>query len=80
MGKVRREGRDVVRPPRQLLGHIEEAVRQLGKFARPVVGERPKRVTVASADARGAIDQLAHRTGDGSEENQADDDGREDDG
>src|SRR4051795_11164662 len=44
------------------------------------MGERPKRVAVATADARGAIDQLAHRTGDGSGENQADDDGREDDG
>ena len=80
MGEVRGEGRDVVRPPRQLLGHVEEAVRQLGELARAVMGERPKRVAVAAADARGAIDQLAHRAGDGSGENQTDDDGREDDG
>ena len=80
MGEVRREGRDVVRPPRQLLGHVEEAVRQLGKLARAVMGERLKCVAVAAADARGAIDQLAHRAGDGPGENQTDDDGRENDG
>ena len=33
VGEVGREGRDVVRAPRQLLGHVEEAVRQLGKLA-----------------------------------------------
>ena len=80
MGEVRRKGRDVVRPPRQLLGHVEEAVRQLGELARAVMGERLKCVAIAAADARGAIDQLAHRAGDGSGENQADDDGRENDG
>src|SRR6266487_4163786 len=44
------------------------------------MGKRLKRVTVATADARGAIDQLAHRAGNGSGENQADGDGRENDG
>ena len=80
MGEVRRKGRDVVRPPRQLLGHVEEAVRQLGELARAVMGERLECVAIAAADARGAIDQLAHRAGNGSRENQADNDGREDDG
>ena len=80
MGQVRREGRDIIRPPRQLLGHVEEAVRQLGELARAVMRERLKRVAVAAADARGAIDQFAHRPGDGAGKHQADDDGREDDG
>ena len=29
------------------------------------MGERPKCVAIAAADARGAIDQFAHRAGDG---------------
>jgi hypothetical protein len=39
--------------------HVEKAVRQLSEFARAVMGKRPKRVAVAMADARGAIDHCA---------------------
>ena len=76
MGEMRRERRDVVRPPRQLLGHVEEAVRQLGDFAGAVMRQRLKGVAIAAADARGAIDQLAHRPGNGAREDQTDDDRR----
>jgi hypothetical protein len=51
-----------------LLGHVEEAVRQLGELSRAVMGERLECVAIAAADARGAIDQFAHRPGDGAGE------------
>ncbi len=42
--------------------------------------ERLKCVAIAAADARGAIDQFAHRLGDGPGKDQTDDDGRKNDG
>ena len=37
MGEVRRKGRDVIRPPRQLLRHVEEAAREPGKLSGAVM-------------------------------------------
>ncbi len=55
-------------------------MRQLGKFACAVMREGPKRFAISAADARGAIDQLAHRSRNGPGEDQTDDDGRQYDG
>src|SRR5882757_766961 len=41
--------------------------------------QRLKGVAIAAADARGAIDQFAHRPGDGAGKHQTDESGREDD-
>ena len=65
MGEMRREGRDVVGPSRELLGHAEKALRELRELAGAVMGERLEGVAIAARDALGAADQLAHRAGDG---------------
>ncbi len=80
MGEMRREGRDVVRAPRELLGHAEKALRELREFAGAVMGERLEGVAVAARDAIGAADQLAHRPGDGAAEDEADQHRASDDG
>src|SRR3954470_14258486 len=52
MGEVRRKSRDIIRPTRQLLRHVEKAMRQLRKLARSVMGERLKCIPVARRSAR----------------------------
>ncbi len=63
-----------------MLGHIEEAVRELCEFARAVVLQRLEYVAIAFPDARRPIDQFAHRPGDGAGKHQPDRDRRQDDG
>ena len=72
------EGRDEagarVQPPR----HVEEALRQPGEFAGAVAPERAQRVAVALADQIGALDQFAHRLGDGAMKQESDQQRRHD--
>jgi len=70
MRQMRREGRDVVRAPRQLPGHVEKASRQLRELARAVMLKRLEGVAVAAGNARCAADQLIHRARDGAGEHQ----------
>jgi len=72
------EGRDETGARIQPSRHFQEALRKPGEFAGAVALERTQRLAAAIADQIGALDQFAHRLGNGAMEQESDQQRRHD--